>query len=160
MLLAILIDDKELIEKINSLKNNNNPNDFNKIIIDLLKQGFKFNDINEIKQSIQDNILLKVNDQVRNIINEELKNINNNDNITTIIEKTTDTLDQILNKLNNVEIVTNANISKNSNNDSINIDNIEKESDYDKYIKENKKELNVDVDINPLLLNILSNANR
>ena len=50
MLLAILIDDKELIEKINSLKNNNNPNDFNKIIIDLLKQGFKFNDINEIKQ--------------------------------------------------------------------------------------------------------------
>lgn len=160
MLLAILIDDKELIEKINSLKNNNNPNDFNKIIIDLLKQGFKFNDINEIKQSIQDNILLKVNDQVRNIINEELKNINNNDNITTIIEKTTDTLDQILNKLNNVEIVTNANISKNSNNDYINIDNIEKESDYDKYIKENKKELNVDVDINPLLLNILSNANR
>lgn len=160
MLLAILIDDKELMEKINSLKNNNNPNDFNKIIIDLLKQGFKFNDINEIKQSIQDNILLKVNDQVRNIINEELKNINNNDNITTIIEKTTDTLDQILNKLNNVEIVTNANISKNSNNDYINIDNIEKESDYDKYIKENKKELNVDVDINPLLLNILSNANR
>lgn len=160
MLLAILIDDKELIEKINSLKNNNNPNDFNKIIIDLLKQGFKFNDINEIKQSIQDNILLKVNDQVRNIINEELKDINNNDNITTIIEKTTDTLDQILNKLNNVEIVTNANISKNSNDDSINIDNIEKESDYDKYIKENKKELNVDVDINPLLLNILSNANR
>jgi hypothetical protein len=59
----------------------------------------------------------------------------------------------ILDKLDDTSIITNINNTNNISEDKT-------ESEYEKHINENKKEINIDVDINPLLMNILNNANK
>lgn len=156
MLISIKLDEvinKDLINYINSFKKNNKIIDYNPILIDLLNKGLA-----NLKQNIQDNIVLRINDEIKNIIKDELNSINlniDNNNIIESINKTSNTLNLILNKLDNTSIITNINNNMNENK-SLEV----KSSEYEKHLNENKKEINIDVDINPLLMNILNNANK
>ena len=156
MLISIKLDEvinKDLINYINSFKEDNKIIDYNSILIDLLNKGLA-----NLKQNIQDNIVLRINDEIKNIIKDELNSINlniDNNNIIESINKTSNTLNLILNKLDNTSIITNINNNMNENK-SLEV----KSSEYEKHLNENKKEINIDVDINPLLMNILNNANK
>ena len=157
MLISIKLDEvinKDLFNYINSFKEDNKIIDYNSILIDLLNKGLA----NNLKKNIQDNIVLQINDEIKNIIKDELNSINlniNNNNIIESINKTSNTLNLILNKLDNTSIITNINNNMNENK-SLEV----KSSEYEKHLNENKKEINIDVDINPLLMNILNNANK
>lgn len=163
MLYAIVLDkdkDKSLINYIESFRTKEGLIDYNTVLIDLLNKGLESKNIENIKQSIQDNILLKVNDEIKNIIKNELHNINSNNDVANAIDKTTNALDLILDKLNNTQIVTNItnnDVHKNSSDDILGEN---RESEYEQHLKNTKKEVSIDVDINPLLMNILNNANR
>lgn len=157
MLISIKLDEvinKDLINYINSFKEDNKIIDYNSILIDLLNKGLA----NNLKKNIQDNIVLQINDKIKNLIKDELKSITlniDNNNIIESINKTSNTLDLILNKLDDTSIITNINNNIDENK-SLEV----KSSEYEKHLNENKKEINIDVDINPLLMNILNNANK
>jgi hypothetical protein len=187
LLLAIVLDEeknKEIIDYINSFTKDNELLDYNKIVIDLINKGITNNIVGDVKENVEESILLQVNDKVKDIIseqmqqfkeenisllkqsslkenilnNEQLKNNNVNQALVSAVEKITDTLDAITEKLNNTEIVTKV---VNTSIDNTNIVEEVQESEYQKHLNENKKEpIIADVDINPLLANILSNANR
>lgn len=166
MLYAIILDenqDKKLINYIESFRTKDGFIDYNSILINLLNKGLENKEIEIIKQSIQDSILLKVNDEIKNIIKNELNDINRNSSsdVTNIMDKTANTLDLILDKLNNTQFIANINnnIDKNNHSDE-NMDENNETSEYDKHVNKTKKEININVDINPLLANILNNANR
>jgi len=174
MLIAIILDETKnsnIISYINSFKKNSNIIDYNSIIIDLINKGLQNNItqdsnqknilkdnilkndvLSQIKQIIQDNIILKISEQIKEIIKKELQSITstNNPEIQNALSNTTDTLNLILNKLNETQIVANV----------TNIEPVMQKSDYDNYIEENKKEINIDIDVNPLLMNILNNVNK
>jgi hypothetical protein len=187
LLLAIVLDDeknKEIIDYINSFKKDDELLDYNKIVIELLNKGITNNIVGDVKENVEESILLQVNDKVKDIIaqqmqefkqenaallnqnslkenilnNEQLKNNKANQALLSAVEKITDTLDAITEKLNNTEIVTKV---VNTSIDNANTVEEVQESEYQKHLKETKKEpVIADVDINPLLANILSNANR
>ena len=154
MLLAIVLDEnkhKNLIDYINSFKKNDELIDYNNILIQLLNKGLNCN-------SSSSNIELELDSKIKKIIFDELKTLNNNENLIDIMNKTSNVLNSILDKLSN----NNFNITNNLNNHNDN-HNLEckNNSEYENYLKENNKNTEIkNVDINPLLANILNNANR